>query len=310
MWPFRKKRYSILDSGVLNGLTDCHCHILPGVDDGVQTLDEALRALQKLQELGVREIWLTPHIMEDIPNTPADLMRRFAMLNENLNEISHLSSLLSPLSNSPKFTLHLAAENMLDNLFMERLANNDLLPYQVEAEVDSSKATDRRDNGNLFTLHPSCVPSAERTLHPSCVPSVASVLRPSALFTLHPLLLVETSYFHPPMGLYDMLEHIRQKGYTPLLAHPERYIYMDGSDYRHLKDMGVLFQLNLLSLTGAYGQDAAVKAHRLLRQRAYSCLGTDLHSLDSFLEYSSEECLTKEDIGLLSHLSSQLDKRA
>ena len=243
MWPFSKKRYSILESGLLQGMTDCHCHILPGVDDGIQTMDEALRALQKMSELGVREIWLTPHIMEDIPNRPADLRQRFEQLKSSL-----------PLGGEGG-GLHLAAEHMLDTLFIQRLSDDDLLPYQVEAEANSS----------LFTLHSS-------------------------------LLLVETSYFHPPMGLYDILENIRKKGYTPLLAHPERYMYMDDADYRRLQDLGVKLQLNILSLAGAYGETAARKSHHLLHQGAYSCMGSDLHNLNSFLEYVDVRCLTKDNI--------------
>ena len=259
MWPFSKKRYSILESGLLEGMTDCHCHILPGVDDGIQTMDESLRALQKMSELGVREIWLTPHIMEDIPNSPADLRQRFEELQSNL---SPLTSHLSPLA------IHLAAEHMLDNLFIQRFTTGDLLPYQVEAEANSS----------LFTLHSS-------------------------------LLLVETSYFHPPMGLYDILENIRKKGYTPLLAHPERYMYMDDADYRRLQDMGVKLQLNILSLSGAYGETAARKSHHLLHQGAYSCMGSDLHNLNSFLEYVDVKCLTQKEITLLQSVQENLEDR-
>jgi tyrosine-protein phosphatase YwqE len=293
MFFFKRKRYSILESGLLQGMTDCHCHILPGVDDGIQTMDEALRALQKMAELGVSEIWLTPHIMEDIPNTPADLRQRFAELSTQLSTLntqhstlntqhstlntqhSTLNTQLSTLNT--QLSLHLAAEHMLDTLFMQRLANDDLLPYQVQ----SGKAEAN-----------------------SCVPSVASDQRSSAsLFTLHSSLLVETSYFHPPMGLYDLLAGIRKKGYTPLLAHPERYMYMEDADYRRLRDMDVKLQLNILSLAGAYGDAAARKAHRLLHQNAYSCLGTDLHNLNDFLEYAEEKCLTKEEAILMNTLS-------
>ena len=77
-------------------------------------------------------------------------------------------------------------------------------------------------------------------------------------------LLVETSYFSPPMGLKNILLRIKSKGYHPVLAHPERYAYMDESDYRQLKDMGVKFQINLPSIAGMYGNRIKKKAMFLL----------------------------------------------
>ncbi len=63
-----------------------------------------------------------------------------------------------------------------------------------------------------------------------------------------------------------------------MLAHPERYIYMDRDDYQKLKEMGIRLQLNLLSLPGAYGKEADVKAQQLLKINSYDLAGTDLHS--------------------------------
>lgn len=59
MWPFRK-RISLKDSGIFKNFTDCHSHILPGVDDGVQTMEEALEILRLYEELGIKSVWLTP----------------------------------------------------------------------------------------------------------------------------------------------------------------------------------------------------------------------------------------------------------
>ena len=61
LWPFRK-RVSLQDSGIFSGFTDWHSHILPGVDDGVRTMGESLEILRLYEELGVRSVWLTPHL--------------------------------------------------------------------------------------------------------------------------------------------------------------------------------------------------------------------------------------------------------
>ena len=191
-------------------ITDYHSHILPGVDDGVRTMEESLSILEGLEEIGITDLWLTPHIMEDIPNTTEDLRQRFSVLVEK---------------NPTKIRLNLAAEYMMDALFEERLQKGDLLPLG-------------KDGNHL---------------------------------------LVETSYFNPPMDLYGILEKARVKGYYPVLAHPERYVYMEKKDYKHLKEMGVLLQMNVGSIGKVYGKEVYRKAKWMLRKGMYSLFGSDLH---------------------------------
>lgn len=90
-------------------------------------------------------------------------------------------------------------------------------------------------------------------------------------------LLVETSYFNPPVGMDAIIDRIMSAGYFPLLAHPERYIYMDAARYRQLHERGAKFQINLPSLLGRYGSDAARKARWLLDQGYSHVTGTDIH---------------------------------
>jgi len=211
MWPFRK-RHSLADSGILRGFTDWHSHILPEVDDGVQTMDEALNVLALYERLGVNAVWLTPHIMEEVPNTTARLKERFGELK---------AAYKGPVR------LHLAAEYMLDNLFRERLAAGDLLPLGEKADC----------------------------------------------------LLVETSYYDPPMNLKTMLQDIRSAGYHPVLSHPERYLYTEEGDYAKWRTNWVRFQVNLLSLTGFYGEEVKKRARKIQARGWVDRWGTDLHSL-------------------------------
>ena len=212
MWPFSKKQ-TLEESGFFRDFTDWHCHILPGVDDGVQSMDEAIQILAEYERLGVKEVWLTPHIMEDIPNTTEKLKLRFVELK-------------TTYQGSVK--LHLASENMLDNLFEERLEKNDLLPIGNDGKH----------------------------------------------------LLVETSYFNPPMGLNNILLRIKAKGYYPVLAHPERYLYLNEDDYQRLKSMNVQFQLNQFSLFGLYGKEVQKRAKMLRRKGMFDYTGTDFHKIE------------------------------
>lgn len=221
MWSLFS-RQTIAESGILDGMTDYHSHILPGVDDGIQTFEKALEILTLYEELGIRKVWLTPHIMEDYPNRTNGLRERF-------NELSayYIRSSKAPV------TLFLASENMIDSLFMHRLNKDDLLPI-----IDSQH------------------------------------------------LLVETSYYIPPFNLIKLLEQIIYKGYTPILAHPERYYYLSNiHEYEDFCSVGVRLQLDLASIVGVYGEDVRRKALTLIQKGYYSLVGTDIHDHKSFVEW-------------------------
>lgn len=236
MFAIFQRKTTIAESGILEGFTDRHSHILPGVDDGFQTLPDSLEALQAIEQLGVTEQWLTPHIMEDFPNTPEDLHTRFEKLKE---------------SYTGRLRLHLAAEHMLDNLFVERFAERRLMEME-----------DR-------------------------------------------MVLVETSYAMPPIDFSGMLSDLKVRGYRPLLAHPERYRYMESeNDYRRLKERGILFQLNLPSLAGAYGKSAQGKARLLLKRGWYDFVGSDVHTLVSYINVVTRIPIPKSEIDLLRQIIS------
>ena len=231
MFDFLKKKYSLISSKVLKDKVDRHSHILFGVDDGLSALDESLAVLAFQESVGIKEIWCTPHIMEDTPNTTTALRERFDTLCKAYD---------GPIK------LHLAAEYMLDNLFEERLNNNDLLTME--------------DNK----------------------------------------VLVETSTWNPPPGLYDAIRNLQKAGYCPLLAHPERYRYLSETGFENLHRMGIHFQLNIASLVGYDGESAQKKAQYILKNGWYSEIGSDCHRLKIIQEQYTRETLTKDTLQLLS----------
>lgn len=234
MWPFTHKQ-SLEKSKLLTGFTDYHSHVLPNVDDGIKDIEDSLKVIDEYERQGVDTLWLTPHVMEDMPNRTSDLKRVFEHLKSQYN---------GPLK------LKLASENMLDNLFEERIANNDVLPIG-----------DRRQH-----------------------------------------LLVETSYFTPPTDFEGKLGRVCSAGYFPLLAHPERYLYMDIDDYDNLHDRGIKMQLNLSSLFGFYGKEAKKKAEYMLLNEYYHAVGSDTHRVAQVTKSLKEGSLSKKTIEMLQEI--------
>ncbi|MGK2863696.1 MAG: tyrosine-protein phosphatase, partial [Chitinophagaceae bacterium] len=98
--------------------------------------------------------------------------------------------------------------------------------------------------------------------------------------------LTEFSMAFPSLNTKDILFEMEMQGYQPIIAHPERYIYLQQNKefYRELKDMGCLFQLNILALSGHYGRSVKDLAEYLLKNGFYDLIGTDLHH-SSHLEF-------------------------
>ena len=262
MWPFSKK-ITIAESGILRGATDHHSHILPGVDDGVESMEEALHILAKYEAAGVKELWLTPHIMEDIPNTPDKLLARFAEL-----QAAYTGSI----------TLHLAAEYMIDNHLRNLLMNchsvTNNCPSFNEGQLVGALHGKRAQETALCHFEPK-----------GEISTTKEELLPIGTKGNH--LLVETSYYNPPMRLHETLRKIKSLGYHPLLAHPERYMYMDKDEYQTLHQEGVKFQLNLPSICGGYGNTVKKRALWLLKEGLYDAIGSDTHCEEG-LEYLLE----------------------
>lgn len=94
------------------------------------------------------------------------------------------------------------------------------------------------------------------------------------------LVLVEFSLASEPIDLTDILFELQVQGYQPVIAHPERYIYNERNKYffEVLKSSGLLFQLNILSLSGFYGKAVQEMANYFLKNEFYELAGTDLHN--------------------------------
>lgn len=193
---------------------DMHNHILPGIDDGSPDIEQSLKLIQGLKELGIHKCIATPHVMHGVhDNTPTTIRDAHAKLKQALIE------------RGVKFDLQYSAEYMIDD--------------QLETWIQSE---------NLCPL-----PNRH--------------------------ILIEMSYFAESRALFQTIKDIQEKGYQPILAHPERYNYyhQNFKVYKEIKDAGCLLQLNLLSISRYYGEPVKSIALTLIKSGMYDLVGTDMH---------------------------------
>ena len=233
MFSFLTGKINVKNSNLIVGCTDVHSHLLPGVDDGATTFEEARRAISTLEEVGVKQMFLTPHIAGDLPNNQPDYLQ--ARFDEFLRECPS------------GIQFKLAGEYMLDNSFVDKI-NHKALTYDG--------------------LH----------------------------------ILVETSYIAAPNNFESLMYEIQLRELVPVLAHPERYLYQSFSELRRLKRIGVKFQLNLFSLSGAYGNAVRDMALDLLDIDAYDYVGTDIHRITAFNASYQKLKLSKSTVQKIEQL--------
>ncbi|MFV0606750.1 MAG: tyrosine-protein phosphatase [Niabella sp.] len=100
------------------------------------------------------------------------------------------------------------------------------------------------------------------------------------LLTFHNnMVLVEFSVLHMSNNMKEVIFDLLMAGYQPVLAHPERYTYLNYNRdvFDELKANGCMFQLNLLSVAGGYGKSVKELATYFLKGNFYSLVGTDMH---------------------------------
>lgn len=120
-------------------------------------------------------------------------------------------------------------------------------------------------------------------------------------------ILVENSFIQEPWNLDQLLFDLKVKGYKPILAHPERYLYYHSKRdrYKAIHNTGTKFQVNLLSVAGYYSKDEKRVALELINNGLVDFIGTDLHNhkhadaIESFIN-SREYRKLKDRLPLLN----------
>lgn len=116
-------------------------------------------------------------------------------------------------------------------------------------------------------------------------------------------ILVEMSYLSPSPNVEQIIFDLRMMGLTPILAHPERYNYYHHTfeQYERFVELGCKLQVNLLSLSGIYGNNVKKTAEKLFKNSLVDLLGTDLHH-DRHLSSIKNLATKKEFYDLVSNV--------
>ncbi len=149
------------------------------------------------------------------------------------------------------------SEEQLTNLFNERM-----VPLSLESDFEISLAAEYMVSSEF----------------------IAKLNSEERLLTLENMyLLLEVEAFRAfSQNTIDIFLKAKNCGYNPILAHPERYQLINSDVCDKLKKCGVSLQLNLLSLSGYYGNEAKQKSLWLLNNNYYDFVGIDSHSVDTF----------------------------
>lgn len=116
MFNFFKKKIKHIHHESLK--IDFHSHILPGLDDGSDNIEESIQLLRKMQEFGYTHLIMSPHVMGDFyKNTPEMILDKLQLLQA------------ASTANGLQISLQASAEYYLDEWFEEKIKAKQLLPF-------------------------------------------------------------------------------------------------------------------------------------------------------------------------------------
>ncbi len=197
-------------------MIDLHSHILPGLDDGSRTVEDARALARRAADDGVTAIAATPHVRSDYPTRPEEMERGVLRLRE------------------------------------------DLVDQGIQVEVLHGGEIDLGVLGSLDD----------------------DDLRRFSLARSERYLLLEFPYSGWPSALEETVYGLGLRGFTPLLAHPERNREVQSSPERLAEAvrLGALVQLTAASVDGRIGRSSQRAAARLLENGLAHVLASDAHT--------------------------------
>jgi len=217
---FGKKKEVLQPFDLSRFKVDIHSHLIPGIDDGSQTMDETIAMLAKFQSLGYKKVITTPHVMSDsFPNTSENILAGLEDVREEIKKVGLT------------IEIEAAAEYYFDETFVAKIKAKDLLTF-----------------GDNYVL-------------------------------------LEFAFHSPPQYIDQMFFELQTRGYRPVVAHFERYMYYLGKidQATEWRRKGINIQININSLFGHYGPEIKKQAERLIDAGEFDFIGTDCHRIEHLM---------------------------
>ena len=252
-------------------MIDLHCHILHGLDDGPETMEESMAMCRISIRDGIRTVLATPHTLNGVyQNDRSTILAKVQELNSAIMKFGVRSSefgvevIQSAIRNAPPptwsagkpSTLHDSGRNLPSQTQNSELqtpnAELKILPgadvhFSTELlnEIDEGKALTIGDGGRY--------------------------------------LLLEFPVQGIPHGVEEVLFQLMVRGIIPIISHPERNLEIAYKTQRYFEmiRMGCLGQVTAMSLTGEFGEEVKRIADKLLKARLVHIIASDAHSNNS-----------------------------
>jgi len=229
-------------------MIDLHSHILHGLDDGPETMDESIQMCWISYRDGVRTIVATPHTLNgSYQNNRSTILAKVEELNALIKKSGVQSSELGV--EYPKLEDFYHCQSAICNL--QSAIELKILPG---ADVHfSNEILHQLDQGEVTTVGDG-----------------------------KKFLILEFPFHTIPFGAEDVLFQLMARRITPIISHPERNLEITRRPKRYYEmiRMGCFGQVTAMSLTGGFGAKIKGFAEKLLKKRLIHLIASDAHSVD------------------------------
>jgi protein-tyrosine phosphatase len=239
-------------------MIDLHAHILPDLDDGAETVEEALEMCRVSYKDGTKTIVATPHILPGIyENDRSTILSKLQELNDALVQ----SAICHPQSAK-------SLDSAISTLRSRATAEDGRIPCLSGRQAQSAIP--------LRVLPGADVHFTADVLH-RCKRKEILTVNDNGKY-----LMIEFAFQGIPYQAEEVLFHLIAAGIVPIITHPERNLEIGQRPQRYYEmiRMGCLGQVTAMSLTGEFGSGVRRIAEKLLSKRLLHIIASDAHSID------------------------------